>query len=219
MCYYFERYLCVVCWFGWERRKSYSLTSHPPPTESDFWPTMLSREQRGSQKSDPGGNHYYVGCLCQARVLIPEYLISDHRHAFYSVKIPARCILQTIRSTILFIRPLLIAYYPFALFLYRIHHWTQFHGTSFNKLLLFLRVLYFKFCHHLSWCCREKDCAWRHLYVWCWLLRKRQTVSIASHLACVTLSVMFVMIIIILGGCYVNGDIMKDNERASTKRT
>ena len=96
-------------------KKSYSLhkdpigcTSHPLPTESDFWPTMLSREQRGYQNSDSGGNHYYVGYLCQARVLIPEYLISDHLRAFYSVTIQARCILQTIRSTILFIRPLLV---------------------------------------------------------------------------------------------------------------
>ena len=32
---------------------------------SDFWPTMLNREQRGYQNFDPGEDHYYVGCLCQ----------------------------------------------------------------------------------------------------------------------------------------------------------
>ena len=54
--------------------------SVPPGTESDFWPTPPSREQRGYQKSDPGGDHYYVGCLDQTRVSLSEYLISDHRH-------------------------------------------------------------------------------------------------------------------------------------------
>ena len=48
--------------------------THPPlpGTESDVWPTMPSREQRGYQKSDPGGDHYYVGCLGQTRVSLPE---------------------------------------------------------------------------------------------------------------------------------------------------
>ena len=27
--------------------------------KSDFWPTMPSREQRGDPKSDPGGVHYH----------------------------------------------------------------------------------------------------------------------------------------------------------------
>ena len=75
-------------------RKSYSLhkepvgciSSPPPPppppkkkekkkekeAESDVWPTMPSREQRGYQKSDPGGDHYYVGCLGQTGVCLPE---------------------------------------------------------------------------------------------------------------------------------------------------
>ena len=40
---------------------------------SNFWPTMLNREQRGViKKSDPGGHHYYVGCLGQTRVSLPE---------------------------------------------------------------------------------------------------------------------------------------------------
>ena len=42
--------------------------SVPPGAESDFWPTMPSREQRGYKKSDPGGDHCYVGCLGQTRV-------------------------------------------------------------------------------------------------------------------------------------------------------
>ena len=33
-----------------------------------FWPTMLNREQRGYQKSYPGGDHYYIGCVGQTRV-------------------------------------------------------------------------------------------------------------------------------------------------------
>ena len=39
---------------------------------SDFWPTILGREYRSYQKSDPGGDHYYVGCLGQTRVSLPE---------------------------------------------------------------------------------------------------------------------------------------------------
>ena len=35
-------------------------------------PIMLNREQKGYQKSDPGGDHYYVGCLGQTRVSLPE---------------------------------------------------------------------------------------------------------------------------------------------------
>ena len=35
---------------------------------SSFWPTLTSREQRGYQKSYPGADHYYVGCLLQTRV-------------------------------------------------------------------------------------------------------------------------------------------------------
>ena len=37
----------------------------PPGTESNFWPTMPSREQSGYPKSDPGGDPYYAGCLGQ----------------------------------------------------------------------------------------------------------------------------------------------------------
>ena len=46
---------------------------HPsPPAKSDVWPTMLNREQKGYQKSHPGGDHYYVGCLGQTCVSLPE---------------------------------------------------------------------------------------------------------------------------------------------------
>ena len=43
----------------------YRSQPHLPPhgAESNFWSIMLNREQRGYQKSDPGGDHYYVGCL------------------------------------------------------------------------------------------------------------------------------------------------------------
>ena len=67
----------------WGERESYSLhkepigcisslTHSPHPAESDFWPKMLSREQRGYQKSDPGGDHYYVCYLGETHVLLPE---------------------------------------------------------------------------------------------------------------------------------------------------
>ena len=46
--------------------------SPPPGAESNLWLTMPSREQRGYQKSDPGEDHYYVGCLDQTRVSLPE---------------------------------------------------------------------------------------------------------------------------------------------------
>ena len=53
----------------WEGKKKESCSlkapvgcsSAPPGAQSDFWPTVLSRGQRGYQKSDPGGNHYGVG--------------------------------------------------------------------------------------------------------------------------------------------------------------
>ena len=55
-------------------RESYSLPKepigcvNPHAAESDFWPTMPSREQRGYQKSYPFRDRYYVGCLGQTRV-------------------------------------------------------------------------------------------------------------------------------------------------------
>ena len=52
--------------------KSLLGASVPPRAESDFWPTMPSREQMGYQKPDPGGDHYYVGCLRQTPVSLPE---------------------------------------------------------------------------------------------------------------------------------------------------
>ena len=64
-----------------KKRKSSSLHKDPiacissplsPPSESDFWPTMLNREQRGYQKSHPGEDHSYVGCLGQTCVLLPS---------------------------------------------------------------------------------------------------------------------------------------------------
>ena len=60
-------------------KKSYSLHKKPigcispPGAESDFWPTMLHREQGSYQKSDTGENHYYVCCLGQAHVSLHEY--------------------------------------------------------------------------------------------------------------------------------------------------
>ena len=44
-----------------------------PPAKSDFWPTVPSREQRGYLKSDPGRDHYYVGCLGQTGVGIKTF--------------------------------------------------------------------------------------------------------------------------------------------------
>ena len=36
--------------------KSLLSASVPPGAKSDFWPTMLSREQKGYENSDPGEN-------------------------------------------------------------------------------------------------------------------------------------------------------------------
>ena len=53
-------------------RKSYSLYKEPigarSGIESDFGPTMPSREQRGYQKYAAAGDHYYVGYLGQTSV-------------------------------------------------------------------------------------------------------------------------------------------------------
>ena len=56
------------------RKRAYQCISlpHSPPAESDFGPAMLSRELRGYQKSDPGGDSYCVGCLGQTPVSQPE---------------------------------------------------------------------------------------------------------------------------------------------------
>ena len=59
--------------FGWIS------VPHTPGAESNVWPTIPSREQRGYQKSDPGGDHYHVGCLGQTPVSLPESLVSDHQ--------------------------------------------------------------------------------------------------------------------------------------------
>ena len=48
------------------------IISPPRPAESDVWPTMPSREQRGYQNSDCGGDHYYVGCLHQTKFLMKQ---------------------------------------------------------------------------------------------------------------------------------------------------
>ena len=45
--------------------------SDPSGVESDFRPTILSREQGVYQKSDPGADRYYVGCLGQTRASLP----------------------------------------------------------------------------------------------------------------------------------------------------
>ena len=57
-----------------ERRESYSLHKEPivDRASPDFWRTLLSRAQRGYQKSWPDGDHYYVGCLSQTHVSLPE---------------------------------------------------------------------------------------------------------------------------------------------------
>ena len=60
--------------------KSLLVASVLPGTESDFWPTVLSREQRRYQNSDQCGDHYLVGSLGQTRISLPEYLVSHHRH-------------------------------------------------------------------------------------------------------------------------------------------
>ena len=57
---------------------------HNEPTgciraKSDVWPTMLA-EQQGYQNPDPDGDHYYVGCLGQPFISLPEKLISDLGH-------------------------------------------------------------------------------------------------------------------------------------------
>ena len=39
---------------------------------------LLNGEQRGCQKSDPGQDHHYAGCLGQTHVSLPEELIGDH---------------------------------------------------------------------------------------------------------------------------------------------
>ena len=65
-----------------ERRKSDFLRIGcitTPGAESEFWPALLSREQRGYQKSHRGGDHY-VDFLGQTRVSLPAQLISGHRH-------------------------------------------------------------------------------------------------------------------------------------------
>ena len=53
--------------------KSLLCASVLPGTEFDVWPTMLSREQRCYQKSDPAGDHYDTGCLRQTQqVSLPQ---------------------------------------------------------------------------------------------------------------------------------------------------
>ena len=60
--------------FKWRDRNSYFLHKEPvgcispPGAESDVWSTVPSREQRGYQKSDPGGDNYYDGSLGQTCV-------------------------------------------------------------------------------------------------------------------------------------------------------
>ena len=49
-------------------------SSHPPPLPKKKTIFLCARnaKQRGYQKSDPGGDHYYVGCLGQTHVSLPE---------------------------------------------------------------------------------------------------------------------------------------------------
>ena len=46
--------------------KSLLGASVPSVAESDLWPTLPSREQRGYQECDHGGDHYYVRCRVQS---------------------------------------------------------------------------------------------------------------------------------------------------------
>ena len=48
--------------------KSLLGASVPLRARPNFWPTVPSRGQRNYQKSDPSGDHYYVGCLGQTCV-------------------------------------------------------------------------------------------------------------------------------------------------------
>ena len=41
-----------------------------PPLESNVWPTMPESRRVITEKSDPGGDHYYVGYLGQTRVCV-----------------------------------------------------------------------------------------------------------------------------------------------------
>ena len=52
--------------------KSLLDASVPPRAKSDYWLSVLSREERGYQKYDSGGDHYYVGCLGQTCVWLSE---------------------------------------------------------------------------------------------------------------------------------------------------
>ena len=45
---------------------------HPRPRPCIFLAHKARKERRGYQKSDPGGEHYYVGCLGLTRVSLPE---------------------------------------------------------------------------------------------------------------------------------------------------
>ena len=89
-----------------KKKESYSLHKEPigesapqpsPPRSSprikcDVSTTRLSTEQRGYPKSDPGGDHYYVGCLGQTRLSLPESLISDHTAIQTDVKNRTRAV-------------------------------------------------------------------------------------------------------------------------------
>ena len=57
-----------------------------PPTHThskqiQFLAHHAKQTAEGLAKSDPGGDHYNVGCLSQKCVLLPKQLMSDHLHS------------------------------------------------------------------------------------------------------------------------------------------
>ena len=69
-----------------KEKKAYSLLGASVRSRSRIWfflPPRPNKEQKGILKSDPGKDQYFVGCLCQTRVSLPEQLIRDCRHVPY----------------------------------------------------------------------------------------------------------------------------------------
>ena len=71
----------------------------PPPPPNQILYLSHNAKQRGYPKSDPGGDSYYVGCLGQTRVSLPEQLIiMKLKHGSYrgksSLCLYALCLLK-----------------------------------------------------------------------------------------------------------------------------
>lgn len=80
-----------------------------PGAQSDFWPTVLSRGRRGYQKSEPGGDHYDVGCLWPTHVLLFSSFFSRGKSPgimrdmvdgtyFFCLFFQGKCVLQHVRE-------------------------------------------------------------------------------------------------------------------------